>query len=691
MTSLTYNRILIGIIIIGLLAALTINWQRHLVEEKNTTIEMVMDYEDLVELAQIEGIPPAKAFKDFKEAGVTSLAVYESTLEKLDKRGKAAVFSGANILDQSRTGGLTDPFWRDMVAAGRIAPEDVYITAQDKEVFAEVREDLNRRLGPGRVVILNEGERLILAAKANYEKVIKWNLGLPKSELREVVNQGYYLVPRPTNYTKVTPGDVNSVFERLQAVDSSKVSAVMFTGDEVLGYPDLLPLTVQNFKDRGLTLAMIEHPLQLRFVKQEGLLDLATAIHYKAARVYTIPKDEQLKMKISEAILRWETTTNLERNIRINLLHRFEKAEPGMSLYETNLAYISGVKKALAAQGFAFGRAGTFEPYFPQPWLLALVMLGATAAGVLLLSLIVPLPLRWQGLLLIGLAAVLIFPVLKGGGTLTRQMTALASALIFPVLGMTWQIDRWRKQEIAGELTGRKGIGSLITNGMGALIATTAISLAGGMYLAAVLSDIRFFLEMEIYRGVKLTFVMPLVLITVVYFSRYNLFDFDETAGIKGIWRQIVKILNHPIDVKTLLFIGAAVFAAWVYVGRSGHTAGVPVPAVEQKLRMFLEQMLYARPREKELIGHTAFLLAVMSIYQRWPRFTQYLLIVTATIAQGSLIETFAHLRTPVYMSFIRGLDGLVLGVLIGLMALVGLYAVFSLVRAWRRRPATHE
>ncbi|HWR42456.1 DUF5693 family protein [Sporomusa sp.] len=689
MTTFTYNKLLIGLIIIGLLAAVTVDWQRHTVEQANSTVELVMEYEDLVELAQIEGVQPDSLLTQFKTAGITSLAVYEATLEKLNKSGKITALPGAEILHQNRTGTLTDPFWRSLIAEGKIKAEDVYVVGQDKKVFMEVLSDLNRRLGPGRVTLLAEGERPVLAAKANFEKVVKWNLGLPSDELAAVDKLGFYVVPRPTNYTKVTPDDVNSVFSRLSGINN--LSSMIFVGDEVLGYPDLLPLTASNFKERKLTLAMIEHPLQLQFFKQEGLIELAVANNYQSARVYTIPKDEQPKLKLAEAIQRW-AVTDQERNIRINLMRKYEKPEPGKTLVETNLAYVSGVKEDLIAAGFTTGRATTFKPYFPAPWLLAVIVLGATAAGVLYLSLVYPFSARWQYALVALLAAVLIFPILKGGGTLSRQMAGLASAILFPALAMTWQLDRWRAQEAVGQFGHSANIGRIITAGLGALVVTTLLSLVGGLYLGAVLSDVRFFLEMEIFRGVKLTFVAPLILVTIVYLTRYNLFDNALSRDARGLWRQVVTILNYPVTIRALLFVGAAAFAAWVFIGRSGHTAGVPVPAAELKLRALLEQVMYARPRGKEfLIGHPAFLLAAMAVYRQWPRLVQYILIITATIAQGSIVETFAHLRTPIFMSVIRGLDGLVLGAVVGAAAVIGVYVIQVVIARLGRSPAAHE
>ena len=47
------------------------------------------------------------------------------------------------------------------------------------------------------------------------------------------------------------------------------------------------------------------------------------------------------------------------------------------------------------------------------------------------------------------------------------------------------------------------------------------------------------------------------------------------------------------------------------------------------------------------------------------------MLVLVAAIGQGSMVETFAHMRTPVFMSFVRGIGGIVLGAGVGAVAMV--------------------
>jgi prepilin signal peptidase PulO-like enzyme (type II secretory pathway) len=119
---------------------------------------------------------------------------------------------------------------------------------------------------------------------------------------------------------------------------------------------------------------------------------------------------------------------------------------------------------------------------------------------------------------------------------------------------------------------------------------------------------------------------------------------------------------------------------------------GMPVPALELKMRAFLEQAMYARPRSKELfIGHPAFLLAAMAWYKKWPTVLLFVLVMGATIGQGSMVETFAHMRTPIYMSFMRGLGGLVLGAVLGVVCMLAIQFWQRIMSSIGGSKAEHE
>lgn len=681
-----YNRVLIGLIALGLIAAMFVSWQRHGIERANTQMELVSDYDEVVEMARIDGVPLQSVFRELRNAGLTTLTVFETTLHKLAAEGVVTVVSTTQMLHDYHSGTLINRWWRNEVETGRLAARQVYVLDRETDRFDEVRSDLEQRLGKHRVKHYHEGNRRFMIVDAPFESLTKWNLGLPSSEMKTVASNGFHILARPTNYLKVRPEDVQAVFTRIDSAGPA-VTGLYFVGEEVLGFPDQLPLVAREMKQRGLSLGLLEHYTQLQFKNQDGMFALAEQSGYSVARLHQLLKLEQPKLSVAEAIHR-QVLGSRERNIRIQYLKMYQQPLPGKNLTETHAAYVRGIRQGLEKYGIPMGPATTFPPYMPNPLLLFVMIVGTVAAGVLLLSVMVPLPRRLQYGMVTLLSVGLGFPLLFGPAILTRQITAFGCAVLFPVLAMTWQLDRWRDRAPRGGAT----LWRIMLDGLTGISQTFVLSMVGGIYLAAILADIRFLLEMEIFRGVKLTFMLPPLLISIVYLTRFNLFPGVDANDSRHLWQKLLHVLDYPAYIKTLLGFGVAAAIAYVFVGRSGHSAGLPVPEIEIKLRRFLEVTLYARPREKEfLIGHPAFFIAVMALYQNWPRMFHFAFVLAATIGQGSLVQTFAHFRTPVEMSFMRGVDGLLLGAALGLLAVVGFHWLQSLTFLLRRRLSTDE
>ena len=670
MKQFQYNKVLIAFIFVGLIAALLIDVARWRAEEVNKQVDLAIDYEDLVQLAEQEGKPVPEVLQAAKEAGITSLAVYETTFKKLNASGKATAIAGSDLVANYHSGVLTDPAWRALVENGTIKGSDVCVVGHDARTYKEVKEDLLRRLGAARVSAVTVEGAEILVVKANYETFLKMDLGMPTDEMQEVNEAGFFVLARPTNYIGCTPEDVDAVFHRLE---DYRISEIVFSGSQMLGAPKSLQTTIDRFKERNFVLGLIEDTTQLQFYQQDGLAEVPKGIGYDhVARLYAIPKDEQPKLKIETAVERW-ANTDMERNIRINLLRTYEKPAPGMTLFETNMHYIKATAEAVEAHGFTLGPAGTFESWYAPRLLRAVLMLGVAAAAVLYLSLITH---RLQPRTLYALFALFAFvfaaPILMGSGTKMRILAAFLSANLFPALAVIWQLDRIRAMEPDAKAPLWRIIGTAAV----ALFVTGALSYIGAAYLSGALADVEYFLEFSIYRGIKLTFVLPIVLVAIAFLTRYDIFDGRMDEG-QGVLAQMRQILDMPVKLKSLLIFVLVALAGVVFVARSGHTSGMPVSGLEIKFRTLLEQAFYARPRSKELmIGHPAFMLAALAWCRKWPTMLLFALVLVATIGQGSMVETFAHMRTPVYMSFVRGIGGLVLGCGIGalLMVLVHLW-----------------
>ena len=237
MKQFQYNKVLIAFIFVGLVTALLIDVARWRAEEVNKQVDLAIDYEDLVQLAEQEGKPVPEVLQAAKEAGITSLAVYETTFKKLNANGKVTALAGSELVANYHAGILTDPAWRTLIENGTIKGSDVCVVGHDARTYKEVKEDLLRRLGAARVNAVTVNGVEILVVKANYETFLKMDLGMPTDEMQAVNDAGFFVLARPTNYLGCTPEDVDAVFRRLE---DYRVSEVVFSGSQMLGAPKSL-------------------------------------------------------------------------------------------------------------------------------------------------------------------------------------------------------------------------------------------------------------------------------------------------------------------------------------------------------------------------------------------------------------------------------------------------------------------
>ena len=677
-----------AIICVGLFAALIIAGQRYFVESENMQVDLAVDYKSIVDLAEREGLELDDVLKMTKEAGITSLAIYDSSLEKLAQAGKIFTLAGSEILANYQSGTLTNELWRQTIEFGLVEPNRVYIIGGDLDSYYDTKEALYQRLGEERVKIFSVGGIEVLEVKAQFGDLMKMPLGLPRDEMNKARAAGFMILARPMNFNKCTAANVQFFFDR---IEHYPISEIVFDGPEILGASNFLDLTAENMIRRKLIFGVIEHFTQLKFYPQLGMEYLARTIGKDyVARLYAIPKDEQPKLEMSAAINRW-STTDRERNIRINLMRIYEKPEHEMTLLETNMKYFREVHAILEKDGFTFGKAGTFENYYPNVILRALVIIGVVAAGVLYLSLIsrrLNRNRKFQLQLFAILAIMAAVPILIGAGGKVRILAAFLSANLFPALAIIWQLDllrviqyKVRVQNRIARLKKNLSTFQLVWISGFALLVTGILSMTGAAYLSGALSDVSYFLEFEIFRGIKLTFILPLILVAVAFLQRFNVVD--EVRKNVPATQQIKEILDKSISVKVFLALMIVMGAFVILIARSGHTSGMPVSGFEIKIRAMLEQIFYARPRSKEIFfGHPAFMLAFAAFLKKFPKMICFMLVMAATIGQSSMVETFAHMRTPILMSFMRGIDGLIPGAIIGAVLIICLQFFLNKVSA---------
>ncbi|MBQ3365435.1 MAG: hypothetical protein IJG43_01965 [Acidaminococcaceae bacterium] len=707
-----YNPILVLCIAIAFCAALYLMQIRVGIEKRNDTVEQTLDYQAILMMAQREGYSSEKLLQQFKDAGVTTLIVYDTTLERLDREKRISAMPG-DVLQKAASGVHRGDF-DTILASPDLDPDAVYVTrGRDEETWNEAKEDLFLRYGTERVKLFSQTPEILevkgdsrLLLEPDYRAktpMMQAPLGLSVKELREVQEKGFYVAVRPQNYLPYTQKGVDSLFARIDKA-GVQVTTYIPCGTDVIGFPAGIEYMGKKLQERNIRLGLLEHVTQLQFAKFAGLDALLRSVDNNAVRVLNIDAQENSKLMMPDALRRWALADE-ERNIRVNYVRLFLKPQNGVDIIDLNLDYMRQITQQVKGRGYKIGVAGVFQKpgdaapasangnpgfagsYDPDRKALLVVALGAWAALALYMGMVLPSCKGTKQYLLVIFGMLLTaYSLFMGRGLSVRQGLAFLSAVLYPVLSMSVMLTLWDTIK-----TDTKSTVGVIVTALWQLALAIALSLIGATLNGSIMGDLRFLLEADIYRGVKLTFIMPVLLTLLLFLRQYSIFR-NPGENVADLFSQLVQICKTRLTLGHFVILGVLLFVAYIFVGRSGHTGGVPVPAIEIKLRLFLEEVMYARPREKEfMIGHPAFFLAVLAAYRMAPNWCKLALVLGAVIGQGSLVQTFCHMRTPAMMSYIRAADGYLLGSALGIIAVIAVSILMPYIIPWLRRFSVNE
>lgn len=560
-----------------------------------------------------------------KGKGVTGVLFKEQTLVDLEEQGQAWTTSGSRL--------AVDPGYRSLP----LRMEYTYFLTRDAETYRRLYEQLKAKTSLVDTFWVDT-EGVYLVGSPLPSNVLKeYGLGFPERALRMTRELGLNALVQIKNWPEVTDYSIRASLQALEGYEH--ISAVLFNDRILPGYPDKLNVLADEVRRFNAPVGLIE------FYTQQGLSRLAWKLDKNAVRLHSISQSELGKMSPRQAIDRYLLAVT-DRNVRV-LFVRFFSPLKTKDWLEDNLNYIGQLTETLKKRGFELGAARPFRPLpVSRIWLFC-IGLGGIAGGMLLLELI-----GWSRLsLLLGGLAVLVWAILLAGGQVAmgRKIMALGISVVFPTLA------------VAG-LLGQKPSG--IWRSVGLLVLTSLTSMAGAFLIVGLLRDVGFMLKLDQFAGVKLSFLAPPLLLFFVFLIKYR-----EKEWLKWFY----DFLEKPVTVKLVLLFGFLALVGVVYINRSGNETAL-VSGIELKVRSLLQEILIARPRTKEfLIGHPLLLtLFYLGYRERWLP-----LLLLGSIGQVSLINTFAHIHTPLAVSLLRTFNGLWLGIIAGLI-LIALYRRFA-------------
>jgi len=395
----------------------------------------------------------------------------------------------------------------------------------------------------------------------------------------------------------------------------------------IINAPDLLK-SQEQLDDLSLLLQKANIKIGLvEFTKIQGISKLANGAI--AVRVHGISPGEMEVLSTERIVARYLRAVR-ERNVRVLYIRPFL----GEGGWERSLALLTDLKMRLENNGYHIGQAEPFGQWQPSRLVLWVISIGIIAGALLLALYWLVLP-SWLVYALIILGSGASAYCLWWRVFLGQQLFALLAAIVFPTLAMCQAISPNRRW---------------------VYLKATLVSLGGALLVVGILSGSEYLISLQQFRGVKLMHVAPIVLVFIMSILTPRL-------PLRS-WQKIKQVVNgfyhSAIPVKYLIALAGVGLVGAVYLLRTDNFT-LPIPQLEIAMREGLERLLLVRPRTKEmLLGHPALFLAAVS-GKRHP-----ILLSIAVIGQLSLVNTFTHIHTPLLVSLLRTLYGLIIGCVVG-------------------------
>lgn len=615
-----FKIILVVLIAIGLILSIDVGLARIQLEKANRQVELAVEYSEVKRLARWSGISTGELLEQLAHRGATGVLFKEETLGQIEVQ---------NISIKSGEALLLEYGW-EMEEVPELNPRATYLVTKNEDTYRRLVEQL-RFKAPGFRDFQYEGVYLLTSTLGAAE-LRALGLGFETEGISAAQQAGLNILLQVQNWPQATPEGVQAIVS--QALETEGLTALLFNDGVLPGYPRSQEVLIQELKHSRVPVGIVE------FFPQQGLKQIILNLDKRAVRLHALGEQEMAKLTPNRAIERLCLAAS-ERNNRI-LLTRFFFPPDLNDWTGYNLNYIESLSQALKKEGFTLGAAEPFGSLPTSRMNLFWMGLAVVAGGVMLLTQF--MARRWA--MLLGAAGALAWLGLLaldqvGPG---RLMMALAATVIFPALSL---------------MTFTRPQGTSVGGSIGLLVKTSLFSLVGAVLMVGLLADVSFMLKIDQFRGVKIAHVLPLVLLVCYCVCRQE--GKNWFRSLKTLWQSKISVGWTVVAA----FLGLALL---IYISRTGNESAA-VSSVELQIRSLLDQLLLVRPRTKEfLIGHPALLLLFYLGYKH-----QYLpVLILGAIGQISLVNTFAHIHTPVLISLFRAFNGLWLGLAIGVAVIIG-------------------
>ena len=650
------GKIMLIFVILSFIMSVFVTIKRHEVEKENKTVEITADYSALYEFAQSHNLDFYEMLSDFQDKGLSSVAFSEDTIETLNRSGLIRYFNGLSVKSELSVDVLSH--------IGKIEPEETYILVYSEDVLSQLKKfsfssftDLKVLFEPQEVSLDEPAVVKIFMTRSSGDNL---GVGFSLKKIKECKKLGLGIVLRPGNNPDMNPESIKRFFSILK--NEYFADKIIFAGsdNDVTGFPSYLEDTVSILKELSLPFGIMEAPNVKAM--QKGIKTLGLKAPELAVRVMTIVPVQQKKLSIESMAEKYSLGVR-ERNIRLIFIRPHTVLYGNLNADEVNMEYITAVKDAVTSNGMNIGNAKPF-PKTNYPIFYAFVIsLGIASSLVLCCRKI--LNRHKFDYIILGLWAIFsVICLISGKMLIYRKLSAFMAGIVFPFIAVTFNFELIR--DIINKNV-KVGISWLKSSFV--LLTSALIASVGGIFLSSLLADTEFYIQADMFRGIKVLMVFCPIFATLLW-----------TLDIKNPLKDISDKLNSFVKYSHALAVGILGGIGAYFILRTGNASESSVSKTELSLRSTLMSIMGIRPRFKEFIlGFPSIMCFGLLRYFKLEKYS-WILILCMSIGIADLTDTFAHIHTPILITLIRVFNGMFLGWLIGSIILFVGYAFYYFI-----------
>lgn len=624
-------------IALSLLVCGYIGIQRISIERDYKDVQISIRYSDVLSIAQQTGKGLEEVLSEFKAAGATNLFVRENTVAP-SSRGEFY-----NYKEQGNAtyheGYLLEKFYPE---ATNIQREYTYIEAYDDATVEKIYHNLLAKHVPAEKVEI--GGKVFIQIGSATSAVVSTGAGYNYEDLQIAADLGYTISPQVKSWDNETDESIRYVVDQIKSIPN--LDTIYFADQEIVGVEsELMQELVDEF---GLGY------VEFFSGKQKGFKSLAAANSSlggvaNISRLHTLTDGEIKKYDEVKMMDRFMLALT-ERNLR-TFLFKMPNTVDIEADTEFIMACISTFKTKTEAQGYRV--TGDIAPYnLPVSSFILALLAGVASIGIFVL-LVDSIGFTQVGYILGALGLIGYAGLLKIAPNMAIKMMALFGASIFPTYGVYISLNS-KPNSLKSALL--------------SFLKMSAISFGGALTIIGTLSKTSYAMGIDIFAGVKVAHIIPIALIIVLIMFRDHGLDYNYYK----------KLLSNKVTYWAIAIIGVLAVVLLIYTSRTGNTG--EISGFEAQFRQLLDTFLGVRPRTKEfLIGHPIMLALLYYGYKE-----KYIpLLVLGIIGQISLVNTYAHIHTPVLISLVRSVYGIAIGIVIGIVLIYVIKVACKVINQW--------